>query len=336
MGFADPAADERPFARRIADELGLRHEEFLAEKTDVAGLFEEVWRSFDEPFADSSALPMLELCREIRKRVKVAVGGDGGDEVWCGYPWHRALVRIEHSFAIPLSLRRLAAQAGPFLGRKRREQGKLFAARDRLDAWALLKTGLTEKRARFLPVQAETPCPREYFSTAAKQIGDATHPLDWACRMDLATYLPDDLMVKADRASMRWGLELREPLLDHEFTGWGLSLPILMRFDVQKRQGKQLSRHYLAQRLPPETTDRPKQGFTPPLPAWLSGPLNEWKTRAVAQLERGELYPVALPGSCKSWSDCAIKLGDQHNQFLWRIVCFAGWKASRSATLNGA
>ena len=325
MGFADKMVDERPFARQIAQRLDLKHEEFLAEETDVATVFEEVWNGFDEPFADSSALPMLILCREMRKRVKVAIGGDGGDEVWCGYPWHRALVRAEGSFAVPLWLRRVIGQTARVAGKGWRYKGQVLAAQSRLEAWTVLKTGLTAETARFLPVAADVSPPSELFYDAARRIGKVADPLDWACRMDLATYLPDDLMVKADRASMRWGLELREPLLDHEFTSWGLSLPVGERFDPAKRQGKQLARRYLVKRLSSRMIDRPKQGFTPPLDQWLKGPLVPDVSDAIERLRRGELTPLHLPSNCKDWSDCASKLNDRYQQFLWRVVCFSKW-----------
>lgn len=336
MGFGDAASDERLVARQIANTLGLRHEEFLAEGADIGLLFEDVWKGFDEPFADSSALPMLLLCREIRKRVKVAVGGDGGDEVWCGYPWHRALARVEKGLEWPHWLRQTAAWTGGLAGAKWREQGKVFSAASRLEAWAVMKTGLTVKTARFLPVIAGSSLPRHLFEEAAKQVGTITDPLDWAGRMDLATYLPDDLMVKADRASMRSGLELREPLLDHEFTRWGLGLPSRVRFDAKKRRGKKLARDYLRRRLPAELVERPKQGFTPPLPAWLNGPLKSWRSRALDQLASGMLHPLALPAGCSTWEECAIQLPDRHNQFLWRVVCFAGWLAGRREAMNAA
>jgi asparagine synthase (glutamine-hydrolysing) len=292
----------------------------------VAALFEDVWHGFDEPFADSSTLPMLVLCREIRKRVKVAVGGDGGDEVWCGYPWHRALARVEEKFVWPFWLRRTAAAAGGLAGAKWREQGNVLATKDRLEAWAVMKTGLTDQTVQHVPVTAETLKPRDLFADAASWIGEAREAVDWGCRMDLATYLPDDLMVKADRASMRWGLELREPLLDHEFTRWGLGLPLSQRFNSRTREGKQPARRYLANRLPPQLMERRKQGFTPPLPVWLNGPLREWRRRALEELKDGKLQPLALPGDCQTWDECAAKLPDTHHQFLWRVICFAGWR----------
>ena len=120
MGFDDPAADERPFARAVANVLNLPHEDFVVDPADVVAAFGQLWSAYDEPFADSSALPTLVLCREIRKRVNVVIGGDGGDEVWCGYPWHRALAKLDRIAGLPRLLRRLAAAlVGPFGGKWR-------------------------------------------------------------------------------------------------------------------------------------------------------------------------------------------------------------------------
>lgn len=331
MGFADAGSDERPFARAVARHLKLRHEDFAAEDDDVADTFSGLWHAFDEPFADSSALPMLTLCREVRKRVTVAIGGDGGDEVWCGYPWHRALARARSASAMPAVLRRRASGLIARFGSAQwAYKSRVLSAADRLSAWAILKTGLTDEMARFLPVVAQPRPVTDWFGPAAGRVGPVADDLDWACRMDLTTYLPDDLMVKADRASMRFGLELREPLLDHEFTAFGLRAAMAARFDKVQRRGKPLARRYLSQRLPAALVERPKQGFTPPLPAWLDGPLNAVKREAVADLEAGRLPGLAIPSGVESWAGCAARLDDRHQQFLWRVICFAGWARARA------
>jgi asparagine synthase (glutamine-hydrolysing) len=332
MGFDDVGSDERPFARKVAEDLKLHNENFLLSDEDgIETDFDEMWRSFDEPFADSSALPTLALCREVRKYVKVAVGGDGGDEVWGGYSWHAALARAERAFALPICLRRLGYIASHPAGERWRYKARVVAASDRLAAWAALRTGLSDEMAKFLPVAAEPLSIRECFAEGADRVGAAAGPLDWAARMDLATYLPDNLMVKADRASMRVGLELREPLLDHQFTAWGLSVPVGMRFDETAARGKLFARRFLAQRIRSASFDRPKQGFTPPLRRWLNGPLAERKLAAIADIEAGRLLPMALPPGHETWAECAKKLGDRHLQFLWRVVCFAGWAGARAA-----
>ena len=204
-------------------------------------------------------------------------------------------------------------------------RARVVAASDRLAAWTALRVGLTDGMAQYLPLEGERFPVRECFSEEAKLVGDVGDALDWAGRMDLVTYLPDDLMVKADRASMRFGLELREPLLDHDFTAFGLGVPTAARFDGAKRHGKVFARRYLSERLMQRPFDRPKQGFTPPLPQWLAGPLAEHRRAALADLGSGRLGPLVLPAGTTSWGDCADRLDDRHNQFLWRVICFWGW-----------
>ena len=143
--------------------------------------------------------------------------------------------------------------------------------------------------------------------------------------MDLLTYLPDDLMVKSDRASMSVGLELREPFLDHQLVSWCLKLPITERYDSANRVSKLLPRAALGKRLPAQLIDRPKQGFTPPLGRWLTGPLRPYVQDALQRLQNGSIAPLRLPAGISSWRDCAARLNDEHQQFLWRTVCFSEW-----------
>jgi len=343
MGFEDPDADERPWAREVAAGLRLQHRDFVCAQEDTRQLFAEVWDAFDEPFADSSALPMLVLCREIRRHVTVAISGDGGDEVWCGYPWHRAMALMEGVLKLPLSLRRKAAWAVKHLASSQwKYKARVFASADRTAAWASLKTGLSDETARYLPVQAEPLRLSELFRAAAEDVGPVPNVVDWACRMDLITYLPDDLMVKSDRTSMRVGLELREPLLDHKFSAFGLTSAMSDRFDASTRRGKVLSCRYLSNNLPDRIIDRPKRGFTPPLGDWLAGALKPAADTATVELQKGLLPGMGLPDGVRTWSECAHKLHDHHQQFFWRLVCFSGWleackrrSRSQSAHLRG-
>jgi asparagine synthase (glutamine-hydrolysing) len=149
--------------------------------------------------------------------------------------------------------------------------------------------------------------------------------------MDLLTYLPDDLLVKADRASMSFGLELREPMLDNELIEWELQLPISHRFDRRTRRSKLMTRAMAAAKIGQGHFDRPKQGFTPPMVSWLKGPLQSLMQEAVSALESGKLSPLALPNGCRSWSDCEARLDDVHSQFSWRLLCFFLWRKSAAA-----
>lgn len=329
MGFEEPEADESGFAGAIAERLGRNHVMFRIRSGDVMGVWDRFWRVYDEPFADSSALPMVALCEGVSRHVKVAISGDGGDETACGYPWHWALNRLEVASRWPLAARRIFGGLAELFGPEARYRGRAFAASDRAERWMVLRTGLRSQDESLLPIRGGMEgVVRGYFDNASESIGDAPHPLDWACRMDLATYLPDDLMVKADRASMSVGLELREPFLDHGLTAWLLSLPVGVRADEGRRKSRTLMRHALARRVPPELFERPKRGFTPPLAEWLRGPLADAARQARRRLEDGELEPLALPRGCRSWDDCARRLDDRHLQFLWRLICFSEWRGS--------
>ncbi len=327
LGFEDPKNDEAPFARAIAQQLGGQHREFYIRKENVLDTWKKLWEVYDEPFADSSAVPTVALSRLVARYVKVALTGDGGDEVFAGYPWHRALDRVSRVSAMPQFFHRAVTEIAPYFSPSFRYQADIFNQEDRITQWSVLRTGLTDSRAELLPVEGagERSHLSHYFREWAKDLETIVHPLEWACRMDLLTYLPDNLMVKSDRASMSTGLELREPLLDHQLTAWCLMLPMRSRYDSQRRRGKILPRRILEQKIPSRLLNRHKQGFTPPLGEWLQGPLRPVVNETFKQLEQGDLSPLCLPAECRDWSECAKTLNDLHQQFLWRIVCFSEW-----------
>ena len=241
------------------------------------------------------------------------------------------------NLAMPPTLRRYAAASIGGLAPSLRYRASVFGQSDRIAQWTTLRTGLDAATHRWLPVAdaEKRPALDHYFREWAEPLAEVSHPLDWACQMDLLTYLPDDLMVKSDRASMSVGLELREPFLDHKLTAWCLELPIAERYDSARRISKLLPRQALRKRLPAKLIDRPKQGFTPPLDQWLRGPLKPIVSEALERLKNGSLAPLGLPQGIKDWSDCAVKLNDQHQQFLWRTVCFSEWLREHNARFAG-
>jgi asparagine synthase (glutamine-hydrolysing) len=122
------------------------------------------------------------------------------------------------------------------------------------------------------------------------------------------------------------GLELREPFLDHQLTAWCLQLPVARRYNHRTKTSKLLPRRLLARRVPREMFERPKQGFTPPLRAWLSGPLKGVADDALAALRRGDLAPLRWPAGFTDWDAYTASVNDVHDQLLWRVICYAGWK----------
>lgn len=326
MGFDHATCDESRYALQVGEKLGVQTERFSTSAENAASLLDIMSDVYDEPFADPSALPMMSLCRGVAGHVKVALTGDGGDEAQGGYPWHRALAKADRAAAMLGPMRRLG-QFGTPLSTPLRYRLAVIAAQDRSARWAVLRTGIDENLQPWLPVEGsgQRQPLADYCRTWAESLSGVSDSVDWACRMDLLTYLPDDLMVKADRASMSVGLELREPMLDQELVAWQLRLPVTQRFERSTRTGKQLTREIVRREIGDVLASRPKQGFTPPVLSWLSGGLKDVAQDAFAALERGGLAPLALPEGCASWAECASRLGDDHGQFSWRILCFYMW-----------
>ncbi|MDP9176681.1 MAG: asparagine synthase (glutamine-hydrolyzing) [Gemmatimonadota bacterium] len=326
MGFDDPGFDEAPFARAIAKELGGSHHEFRITDSDIDDVWNRMWTAYDEPFADSSAIPTVMLSRGVASSVKVALTGDGGDEVGCGYEWHQALNRLD-----PLGTvwREGLTDSREERMARFRKWHRIPERRtiDRAGLWSALRTGLSDEMLGVLPLAdplAHKPL-SEYFREWSRDLAQVEDCFTWAGQMDLLTYVPDDLMVKADRASMSAGLEMREPLLDHQLTAWLLQTPVAARYDRELSITKVLPRRALVSRISSNLLDRQKQGFTPPLAKWLAGPLAEPMAEALERLGDGRLEPIVMPHGCTSWRDCDPALRDENNDFLWRIICFSEW-----------
>ena len=270
VGFADAAHDERESAREIARAIGSQHEELLVE-TDVAEDLPTIAAQLEQPVADPAAIPLWYLCRAVASEVKVALAGDGGDEVFGGYSryaWDPVAARL--GALGPLA--RLLPEHG---GRKNvvRRASKLLkhAAKpeaSRYLSWFALMDG--DARAHvFERLFAEAP-------DGLTRLGR----LQW---VDLESFVTDNLMLKADKLSMAHSLELRVPLLDHHVVEAGLALP-----DSEKVRGvrtKVAIRRIVERRLGRSIARRPKQGFDPPVERWLRTDLRELAGDALASLD---------------------------------------------------
>jgi asparagine synthase (glutamine-hydrolysing) len=264
VGFSDAEYDEREHARAVAQAIGSRHEELLVE-TSIADDLPEIAASLEQPLADPAAIPLWYLCRAVASEVKVALAGDGGDEVFGGYSryaWDRRaarLARLLPTEALARGLGRLPQGTGRKNLPRRAVKLLRHAAKpeaERYFSWFALENGRAE---RFERLFAEAP---PFLS-----------PLGRLQYVDLNSMLTDNLMLKADKLSMAHSLELRVPFLDHELVEVGLGLP-----DNEKVRGvrtKVAIRRLVAQRLPAGVARRPKQGFDVPLERWLDGELRD-------------------------------------------------------------
>lgn len=285
ISFGDPRFNEAQYAAEVARRFGTEH---FVEQVEPDGfdLIDRLADLYDEPFADSSALPTYRVCELARRRVTVALSGDGGDENFAGYRryrWHASEERVRT--ALPAALRRAVfgtlGRIYPELSRGPR----VLRARSTFQAFALdtvdgyfdivsvcgdaLRKGLfSDSFRRDLQGYEAQEVLRAHARTAPTD--DAVSLVQY---LDMKTYLPGDILTKVDRASMAHSLEVRVPILDHELVEWVSGLPSSLK--LRGRQGKYIFKRALEPHLPRQILYRPKMGFAVPLAQWFRGPLRE-------------------------------------------------------------
>ena len=272
MGFEEARFNEAPYAQEVAARLGTEHYALQVSMADAQSLVPQMTAIYDEPYADSSAIPTLLVSALARQKVTVALGGDGGDELFLGYGMYQWASRLQ---AWPLRYGRKPLAALLELLPERRLQ-KAAAMLDYPGAEKLPAHIFSQEQQFFSEKMLQKLLLRPYqqadfFRPALAHYGSAAFGQSV---FDMRYYLPDDLLVKVDRASMRHGLELRVPLLDYRVVEFALQL----HPDLKYKQGqrKYLLRQVLADYLPLSLFERPKQGFAIPLAQWLKGALRDW------------------------------------------------------------
>ena len=282
IGFNDPAYNESEFAALTANRYGTRHTLDIVD-TDDYGLIDTLAALYDEPYADSSAIPTYRVCQLARKRVTVALSGDGGDETFAGYRryrWHMHEERVRD--LLPLSVRRPLFGLLGGIYPKADWAPKMLRAKTTLQA--LARDGMA---AYFHSVSSVSDELRgRLFSARFKQelqgyqaievmrrhaAHAPEHPLSAIQYLDYKTYLVGDINTKVDRASMAHALEVREPLMDHKLIEWMAGLPPELK--LHGTEGKYVFKKAMEAYLPNEVLYRPKMGFAVPLASWLRGPL---------------------------------------------------------------
>ncbi len=299
---------------------------------------------YDEPFGDASAIPMALLCGLTKRHVTVALSGDGGDEVFGGYKRYRtATAMMKFHGLVPGPIRRSAARALLAVGEDRLRssyaslEGCLpkrlqlsSPSRQLKRALRLLQTEkdlgsvyrplLTSWDAEDTPILS--PFATDILSPA---IVERLPPLRALMLTDLTTYLPDDVLVKVDRASMAASLEVRSPLLDHRIVEWSWTLPDHL---LVNRQGGKLLLKNLLHRFLPDVPDRPKMGFAVPLDEWLRDPLRDWAEDLLSE-RRLRADGIFKPETIRrTWSRHLSAESDEQLT-LWPILMFQSWCSAR-------
>ena len=283
IGFDHSGFDETAYARQVAEHLHTRHFEERVSSQDY-DLLDMLAGIYDEPFADSSALPTWRVCQLARKHVTVALSGDGGDENFAGYRRYRLHAWESGLRArLPLSLRKplfgLLGNIYPkadWAPQPLRAKTTLQAlARDDVEAYfhSISTTPAALRQQLYSPAfkrELQGYSALTVFRSHAKH-APTDHPLLLAQYLDFKTWLPGDILTKVDRASMAHSLEVRVPVLDHRLVEWASSLPPALK--LRRGEGKFIFKKMLEPDLPHEVLYRPKMGFRVPLAAWLRGPL---------------------------------------------------------------
>jgi asparagine synthase (glutamine-hydrolysing) len=283
IGFTEPTFDESSHARLVARHIGSTHHEHLVQAHEMPELVPGLGALLDEPIGDASILPTAVLCRFARSHVTVALGGDGGDELFAGYPMHQARRVAPLVRALPRPLLNAARYAttvlpishtnfslGFRLATFLRGAGEAAPA-DHATWMASLPPGEQERLLHPDLLTDTAGCDPFAAFREAWRLSEGAAPLARATHLDALTYLPNDILTKVDRASMAVGLEVRAPFLARSVVEFAFSLPDSSR--MRRLTGKRILRDATRDLLPATVLRRPKKGFGMPVAAWLNGPL---------------------------------------------------------------
>ena len=324
IGFDHPQFNEAEYAGAVAKYLGTEHHQEII-KPDPALILQEIAASLDQPFADSSFIPTFLLAKYARQEVIVALGGDGGDEVFGGYDRYVAaptMQRANYLLAIARPIALMLSKSGAVNQRKLKRIAAQLQSQPSLAARYASIMSLTQpgQIAILLKPDFNLATANEMFLADFKRVGarDSLHAM---IRSDFEYYLPGDLLVKADLATMANSLELRSPLLDHDIIEWANSLPT--KFKVAGRESKHILKDIARYLVPADLIDRPKMGFAIPRAEWLRNELREIThdlltdevARSRGWFDQHEIHRILTEH----------KAGRDRDSIIWPALCLELW-----------
>lgn len=339
IGFAEESYNEAQHAKRVAEHLGTDHTELYVTPADALSIIPKLPGIYGEPFADSSQIPVYLVSKLARQKVTVSLSGDGGDELFCGYNrylWATKAWRIMEW--APRSFRALFAKTLNSVGHGAWENlysfGRKFLPGLVPD---VRQPGLkAQKLARILGVQDGMSLYSKLVTFWKDVVpGQPQRHPAWlgSCRKfslledqmmygDLVSYLPDDILVKVDRAAMSVSLETRAPFLDHRIVEFAWGLPL--RFKVRDGVTKWALRQVLYKYVPRSLIDRPKSGFGVPIDFWLRGPLREWAEELLSTKALNDTGVFCERAVRSAWNEHLSEQGNWRDH-LWIILMYQGW-----------
>ena len=329
IGFREDDFDERKYARQVAQRYNTQHTELVL-TADYSPYVENLLLNFDEPFGDTSALPTHILAKLTREHVTVALSGDGSDELFGGYNNYQAMLKqIRRVNRFPGFLKAIAKMVSAFFTLDTRLGWKVLnlgADEPTRFTWSVTHLTPLEKENLFasdihyrISAHKEYPFNKKYmdFSRACENNYDFGKQMQYS---DFRHYMPDDILVKVDRATMLASLESRAPFLDHRVIEFAFSLPTEWKMKVG--QTKIILKDILRPLLPSEILERPKMGFALPLKYWLTDQLFTYFER---ELLNPQLKAFFNPDSIKGYLDQHKARQRDNSQIVWFLASFASW-----------
>ncbi len=332
IGFHEEKYNEAKYARAVADYLGTDHTELYIDEKDMFDLVESIPQYYDEPFADSSEIATMMVSKLAREHVTVALSGDGGDEFFCGYNIYANVAQAQRLDMLGAMVHGICGLPGlkqarlesklPFrvrviAGNREKESKTQFGAGNYLvRAKAMVKQ---EDRGR-------EPLPVHYLTESGYQVKD------WQVRrmlLDMDTYLPGDILCKVDRASMKYSLESRCPILDTDVMEFSYRIPHAFKYAGKDK--KHILKEIAYDYIPRELLDRPKVGFGVPLDKWLRGPLREQLLgySSYEFLKRQDIFDAQyvsdMVGQYIKTGDAGPATGANYSKLTWSFFVFQQW-----------
>ena len=342
IGFNEQSYNEANFAREVAKHLGTDHHELILDPKQAIDIIPNLPEIYDEPFADSSQIPTLLVSKLAREQVTVVLSGDGGDELFAGYNryylWNKIISKMNW---MPKNLRIILANSIRSvslnnwslinkiikinnLGDKLYKLAGILPFNTKEDFYNTVISYWNEKN----PMLNSQINNQQFANLNGKYVANKiSNFVEQMQFLDINNYLPDDILVKVDRASMAYSLEAREPLLDHRLLEFSWQLP--MNFKIRAHDQKWILKQILAKYLPQKLINRPKMGFGVPIGDWLRGDLRDW---ALDLLDPKKLEIQGFFDS-KVVSDKLQQhlSGARNNHYdLWGILMFQAWYAKYS------
>ena len=315
IGFDDKQYDESQVAEQFAKIIGSDHHLILSVQEELPDLLDAFFRAYDEPFADSSALPSLLLNKKVKEHVTVALSGDGSDESFLGYNHFIWVRKVSFLFLVPLFFRRLVAYVFPLklIGKSGRSIKNILQMKNLDEFIESIFTGFDTLLLKDKKL---------WMNHFRKYLFFSKNKFQKTADLNLKLWLENDSNVKVDRASMAFSVEVRSPYLDYRIVEFARNLPLKYRLKASLR--KRILRDILSEYIPEEVFDQPKKGFSIPLGSWIK---DSFKEEFSKYLKADKLKPIENLDIVKIQKLFELHLTTDvdYSSYLWRVYVLSKW-----------